>query len=373
MKRTLLRRAALPAASVAALALALSACGSDNNSDSSATPAASATGSIAGVSCATGSINASGSSAQNNAMTKWISNYQQACSGSTIEYAPTGSGAGITDFINNQVAFAGSDAPIADDDLTNANKRCTNGQAINIPMVGGPVAVAYNVAGVDNLVLTPQVIAQIFSNQITKWNDPAITKLNPNAKLPDATIAQFHRADSSGTSANFGAYLSAAAASDWTYGSDKDWTAPGGQGSTGSDGVASSVKSTDNSIGYMELSYATNSGLNTAEIDNGGGPVKLTTDSASKAISAAKVVGTSPDLTLSIDYQTKNPGAYPLVLVTYEIVCSAGNDSSTLPLTKSFLSYTASDQGQAELPALGYAPLPAKLLSQVQQTVASIS
>ncbi len=351
--------------------VALAACGSSSGGGSTAVPSAS--GSIAGLACAAGTLKSSGSSAQGNAMSAWIADYQTTCSGATVDYSPSGSGAGILDFINSQVSFAGSDAAISGDDLTNANKRCTNDSTINIPMVGGPIAVAYNVSGVDKLILTPSVVAGIFDGSITKWNDPAIAKINPGVNLPAATIAQFHRSDSSGTTANFTTYLATAAPKDWTFEPGKDWVAPGGQGASGSDQVASSVKSTANSIGYMEWSYAKNSSLSVAEIDNGSGPVTLSAQSASKTINAAKITGTPPDLTLSIDYATQVKGAYPIVLVTYEITCNQGLAADQLALVKSFLGYTASSQGQGKLTALYYAPLPASLISKVQMTVAGLS
>jgi phosphate transport system substrate-binding protein len=358
-----------PVALVAALALA--ACGSDNNSGSGSTASASGSSSIA---CATGSIKASGSSAQKNAMTTWVNAYQEACTGSTINYSPSGSGAGVTDFINNQTSFAGSDSAISGDDLSKANARCTGGQAVNLPMVVGPIAVAYNVSGLSSLTLTPEVLANIFSGKVTKWNDASIMALNSGAALPNATIVTFHRSDSSGTTDNFTKYLTAAAASAWTYGHDKVWKAPGGQGAKGSDGVAAALKSTPNSLAYIEYSFTQEGGLGVAKIDNGGGAVELTPDAAAKAVEAAQITGTGLDLTLSIDYATKTPGAYPVVLVTYEITCTKGLASDVLPLTKSFLTYTASDTGQGKLNAQsGYAPLPKSLQTKVQASVAAIS
>jgi phosphate transport system substrate-binding protein len=351
-----------------AAALALAACGSDSNSSSGGT----STGSI---SCQSGSIKASGSTAQKNAMAQWVANYQQACSGATIDYSPSGSGAGVQDFINNQTAFAGSDSALKPDEQTSANKRCGSGNvALNIPMVVGPIAVAYNVSGVSSLTMTPQVLAQIFAGKVTKWNDQAIASINSGVTLPNASIITFHRSDSSGTTDNFTKYLSAAAASDWTYGHDKVWKAPGGQGAKGSDGVATAIKSTPNAMGYVEYSFAKQDNLTIAKIDNGGGAVELTPDAAGKAVDAAKIVGTGQDLTLQLDYTTKVAGAYPIVLVTYEITCQKGLSSSDLGLTKSFLTYTSSSSGQGVLTAdLGYAPLPASLLTKVQASVASIS
>lgn len=350
-------------------ALALAACGSDNNSGTSPTGGGSS------IDCKTGNIKASGSSAQKNAMTQWITDYQTACTGSTINYSPSGSGQGVQDFINNQTAFAGSDSALKTDEQPKADARCATGKAIDIPMVVGPIAVAYNVKGLDKLVLTPSVIAQIFAGKITKWNDAAIAGLNSGATLPDATIAAFHRSDSSGTTDNFTKYLGAAAASDWTFAHAKDWPkeVTAGQGAKGSDGVAAALKAQDNSIGYVEYSFTTDGGLGVAQIDNGGGAVTLSPESAGKALEAATIKGTGNDLTLSLDYTTKTAGAYPIVLVTYEITCEKGLSSTDLDLTKSFLTYTASDAGQAKLTSLGYAPLPASLVTKVRASVAAIS
>ena len=347
--------------------LTLTACGSDN------TPAAGSSTGTSSIACKTGSIKASGSSAQKNAMAAWITAYQTACPGATIEYSPSGSGAGIADFTKGQVAFAGSDSALKPEEQGPADARCKTGKAINIPMVVGPIAVAYNLSGVSKLVLTPSVLAKIFSNQITKWDDAAITALNPGVTLPSATIAQFHRSDSSGTSDNFTKYLTAASGGAWTYDHSKDWKAPGGQGAKGSDGVAAALKSTPNSIGYIEYSFTKEGGLGVAQIDNGGGAVTLTPETAGKALEAATIKGTGNDLTLSLDYATKDPGAYPVVLVTYEITSEKGLTGADLDVTKSFLTYTASADGQSKLTGLGYAPLPASLDVKVQASVAAIS
>lgn len=320
-----------------------------------------------------GSIKASGSSAQKNAMTEWISAYQQANEGSTIEYQANGSGAGIQDFNNNQTAFAGSDSAIKGEDLVAANARCATGPAINIPMVGGAIVAAYNIEGVDKLELSSSVLAQIFSSKITKWNDPAIAKLNPGASLPDATIVQYSRSDSSGTTDNFTQFLKTSAPDEWTFETGKDWVAPGSQGSKGNDGVSAAIKSTANSIGYVELSFAQDQSLPMASIDNGGGAVVPSSESASVGIETAQVIGTGNNLALQLDYATKAPGAYPIVLVTYEITCEKGLSADQLPLTKSFLEYTATPEAQAKLSEIGYVPMPPDLLTKVNVAVGSIS
>jgi phosphate transport system substrate-binding protein len=357
-------------------ALALTACGSDDNT-SSQTPSNGAGSSAAAkaIACATGTLNASGSTAQANAMSQWIKDYQTACKGATINYGGGGSGQGITDFVNGQTAFAGSDSALNKDkgEPEKANARCKTGNAVDLPMVAGPIAVIYNVEGVTSLTLTPSLLAKVFSGTITTWNDPAIAAANPGASLPSSKITTVHRSDSSGTTDNFTKYLDAAAKPDWTPGHDKQWKAPGGQGAKGSDGVAATVKSTPNTIGYDEFSYATNNSLSYAKIDNGAGAVELTTDNVAKAVAAATVVGTGDDLSLKLDYATKASGAYPILLVTYEITCVSGLPADQAELTKSFLTYVASTDGQAKLSALGYAPLPTEVSSKVQAVVAKIS
>ena len=119
-------------------------------------------------------------------MADWINAYQTACTGATIDYQADRLRCRRQDFINNQTSFAGSDSALKGDDKTNANARCATGPAINIPMVGGAIAIAYNVEGVDQLTLTPAVIAGIFGNTITKWNDPKIAAANTGVTLPDA-------------------------------------------------------------------------------------------------------------------------------------------------------------------------------------------
>lgn len=365
-----------PAGLVLCGALALSACGSDGPSTPSAnggsdTPASGAA--AGGISCAKGSITAAGSSAQKNAMDEWVKAYQGACAGSTVNYQPVGSGAGIQQFIAGSVAFAGSDSALKDEEVAGADKRCATGKAIDLPMVTGPVAVAYNLEGVDGLVLDAPTIAKIFSGKVKTWNDPAIAKLNAGAKLPSAPIQAFHRSDESGTTDNFQKYLLAAAPTDWTFGKGKKFAAPGGQSAAKSDGVTQAVKTTPNAITYVEQSFAENASLGVAKIATGAAqPVELTAETAAKAVEAATVSGTGNDVALKLDYATKADGAYPLILVTYEIACEKGTPADALPLVKSFLTYTASTAGQDVLKGAGYAPLPETIRSKVEAAVAAI-
>lgn len=356
---------------VVAGALALTGCGTDQNTggDPQANKQAANI-----TDCQKGTLNASGSTAQANAMDTWRKAYQQACPGANLNYNGNGSGAGVQQFTQGSTAFAGSDSALKPEEHGPADKRCKTGKAVDLPMVVGPIAVVYNLPGVDDLQLSPKTIAGIFAGKIKKWDDPAIKKDNPGAKLPSTAISTIHRADESGTSDNFTKFLQATAPDVWKFAPGKKWVAPGGQGAKGSDGVAAAVKQGTGTIAYDEYSYAQNGKLSTAKVANGSGKfVKLTTDSASKGVEAAKVVGTGQDLSLKIDYNTKEAGAYPIVLTTYEITCTKGLPADQAKLVKSFLTYSSSDNGQAGLTKLGYAPLPKSIQSKVQDVVKGIA
>ncbi|MDX3003637.1 phosphate ABC transporter substrate-binding protein PstS [Kribbella solani] len=351
--------------------LALSACGSDPQPSGSSSPDSST--SSAGGECPKGTLNAEGSSAQKNAIEEVISKYNEKCADVTVNYNPTGSGAGIKQFNANQVDFAGSDSALKPDEMTAATKRCANNPAVDLPMVIGPIAIAYNVDGVSKLTLDGPTAAKIFQGSIKTWNDPAIAKLNAGVTLPSAPISVLFRSDESGTTENFTKYLKASGGGAWTGEPAKKWTGTG-SGKEKSAGVAEGVKSTKNSITYVEWSYAVDNKLGVALIDNGSGtPVELSTDSAGKALVAAKPAGTGSDLALKLDYATKAPGAYPIILVTYEIACTKGLPAEKTALVKSFLNYFVSKDGQAALTDLNYAPLPAEIQTKVEAAIQAIS
>jgi phosphate transport system substrate-binding protein len=357
--------------------LTLAACGSDNNntSSSASSSASAGTSATAAADCGSGQLLAAGSTAQKNAMDVWVRNFQQQCSGVTINYQGTGSSAGRAQFLAGKIAFAGSDSALSATEVASSASVCTGGgKAIDLPMAGGPIAIGYNLPGVSNLVLNASTLAQIFSGKITHWNDPAIKALNPTATLPSMAIQTFHRSDGSGTSANFTAYLSAAAPSDWSYGSKSAWPAPGGQAAAGSSGLAAQVKQVAGSISYFELSYAKAGSISTASIDTGSGtPVAVSADAAAKGLAGATVVGTGSDLALKLNYADKTPGNYPISLVTYEIVCDKGNKADTLPAIKSFFNYTASDAGQQAAAGAGYMQLPAAITDKVKAVIATLA
>jgi phosphate transport system substrate-binding protein len=347
-------------------ALSLTACGTDDNGGGTA---------AASGDCQKSTVNAAGSSAQANAMSEWIKGYQQNCPGSNVNYNPSGSGAGVQAFTGGQVAFAGSDSALKPEEHGPADARCKTGKAIDLPMVGGPIAIMYNLKGVDGLQLSPTTIASIFAGKIKTWNDPAIKKDNPSASLPSTAIKPLHRSDDSGTTDNLTKFLTATAPDVWKFPGGKTFpSAAGGQGLKGSDGVSTGIKQGEGTVGYAELSYATNGKIQTAKVANGSGAFsEISSDTASKAIAGATVAGTGNDLALKIDYATKEPGAYPIVLVTYEIVCSKYADSATGSKVRAFLKTFASEDVQKTIESKGYAPLPAEVATKVQTAVDAIS
>ncbi len=365
------RMAALSALTLAG-AVALAGCGSDNNTGSTAEGPSG--GASSSNECPPNvDLTAQGSSAQKNAIQEAISTYQDMCQGAKIDYNGNGSGAGIKAFIAGQADFAGSDSALKTEakdgkvEADDAAKKCAS-PAWNLPMVTGPIAIAYNLEGVDKLVLTPEVAAKIFLGQIQTWNDPAIAALNSGVTLPATPIKPFFRSDESGTTENFTAYLKAAAPTVWTADPGKAWTGKG-EGKPKSDGVAQAVKGTPGGITYAEWSYAKDNQLGIAQVDNGAGAVELTAASVGKAVTAAKPDGEGHDLRLKLDYATKEAGAYPILLVTYEIVCSKYPDAAKGAQVKSFLEHFASSQVQGGLEEIGYAPLPEDTRTKVAAAI----
>jgi phosphate transport system substrate-binding protein len=354
--------------------LLLSACGSDTNTPSGGS---GSTTSANAVDCGGKSnLSGEGSSAQKNAMDAFISAYLSACQGKNVAYNPTGSGAGVKQFIAGQVDFGGSDSPLSKDngEVDAAAQRCQGNPAWNLPMVFGPIAVAYKVSGVNDLTLNGETIAKIFNGTVKKWNDPAIAALNSGVSLPDKNIQVIFRSDESGTTDNFQKYLKTASKGAWTQGDGKKFNGGIGEGKEKSAGVAQATAASDGGITYVELSYAQDNKLSMAKIDNGSGVVELTNESVGKAIDGAKVSGTGNDLVLDLNsiYGTTVSGAYPLILATYELVCSKGYDADTGKAVKAFLTVAATT-GQQGLEEAGYAALPSafqeKLLTAIEAIV----
>lgn len=378
MKRTSLSRAIVPG--VAALALVLSACGGDDSS-SSGTDAeggsGDSTGSSVDLASLSGEIVAGGASSQQSAQESWLVGFMEAAPGVTVAYDPVGSGDGRTNFINEGYMFAGSDAYLTDEEgeLEGATERCGGTEPIQIPDYVSPIAVIFNLPGVEDLNLTPEVVAGIFAGDITKWNDPAIAEINEGATLPSSAITPVHRADDSGTTENFTDYLDAVAPDAWTYGAVETWpTEAGGEAGNSTSGVVQVVTENEGTIGYADASQA--GGLGQANIGVGEEFVAPSADAAAKILEVSPRADEASEVNLAVDldHTTTEAGVYPIVLTSYLLACQQYADQNTADLVKGYLGYVVSDDGQ-ELAAkdAGAAPLSDSLQEQIQGILEKIS
>jgi phosphate transport system substrate-binding protein len=320
-------------------------------------------------------LKASGSTAQANAMTRFISAFEQACPGQSLNYTPNGSGAGIGEFARDQTDFGGSDTPLAPIEYFAARGRCDS-PAWNLPVVFGPIAISYNVKGVNSLILDGPTAAKVFKGAIVTWNDPAIQALNSGAALPAEPIHVIFRNDQSGTTDNFQKYLDSASNGVWDKGIGKTFDGGVGEGAKGNDGTSAAVKATEGAITYNEWSFALAQKLSVARIVTSAGPdaVAISADSVGKTISGATLTGRGNDVVVDTFsfYKPTQPGAYPIVLATYEIVCSKYPDSQVATAVKAFLQ-TSIGAGQNGLAGNGYIPVPDSFKSRLWDSINAIS
>ncbi|MDO5730188.1 MAG: phosphate ABC transporter substrate-binding protein PstS [Corynebacterium sphenisci] len=343
----------------------MTACAEDGGADA---------GRVGGLADVSGELQGEGATSQQRAMDRFASLFEVAAPGSTLSYNATGSGSGQSRFLDGQVAFAGSDSPLQGEQVAAARERCGGNDALHLPMVIGPVAVAYNLEGVD-LTLTPPLIARIFDGSITSWDDPAIAEVNEGAALPAERIRVVYRSEESGTSDNFMRFLSAAAPGDWRLEHSKSFPSATGSGASGSAGVADEVSQVPGAITYVESGFARDKGLGIAAIDFGAGPVRPTPETVNSALATLEYSGEGADMVVDSGklFAMREAGAYPLVLTTYEIVCSAGYDGRTRDLLKNFL-HVVLETGQDEaLAELGYIPVQGGFKDRLAAAVDSIS
>lgn len=357
--------------------LLLSACGNNNNPNEEASMSGAPGSPTVKVNCGgTKTLKASGSTAQANAMARFVVAFQNVCPDQTLNYTANGSGAGINQFLGRQTDFGGSDVPLSADEYARAkNDRCAGSDAWNLPVVFGPIAVTYHLNGVDGLALDGPTAARIFNGAITTWDDPAIKTLNPDADLPAEPIHVVFRSDESGTTANFQDYLAAASDGAWDKGTGKTFTGGVGEGAEGNDGTSAAIKETEGSITYNEWSFAQAKGLTMARIVTSAGPesVAISVDTVGKTIAGATIKGQGNDLVLDTSsfYKPTQAGAYPIVLATYEVVCSKYPDAEVGTAVKAFLESTIGD-GQNGLADNGYIPIPDAFKTRLSTAVNAI-
>ena len=368
------KRSAAIAGVAAITSVSLVACGGSNDTAAEGDNATDATN-IEGLSGQTGQLVAEGATSQANAMDYFGSRYAEAVPGANLAYNATGSGSGIKNFIGNQAVFAGSDSALKEDkgEVEKARERCSGNDAWHLPMVIGPVAVAFNLDGVEDLNLTVDNLVEIFDGTITKWDDPKIAENNEGAELPDQDISVIYRSDESGTSDNFQKFLSAASDGKWE-GEGKAFPQNVGAGANGSTAVAEQVKATSGAVTYVEAGYAHDLDLGVANIDFGSGAVELNNESVNKALANVQFKSEGHDMVVDSKslFASKNEGAYPLVLTTYEIVCSKGYDEATKNMVKDFLNIVLESQ-DAELEDAGFIPVSGEFADKLKAAVDAIA
>ena len=344
----------------------LTGCGGDGGGRG-ASPTAAARGHGGPVSCGGKSVlKAEGSSAQVDAIAVFNQAWGQLCPGKKVSYSPSASGSGREQFIAGHVDFGAADSPLVSEQIGPAAKRCNGNPAWDLPLVFAPVALIYNLPGVQALVVNGDALGKIFNGTVSMWNDPTLAALNRGSPLPDTKIMPIYRADLSGTTDNLQKYLTVAAPQSWTQGVGIKFQGGVGVGVMNSSGVVQAVRATPGAFGYVDKWFADQAGMPYAQIDTGNGAVPLTNDTARNGVNAAKFAAGGNDLVLELNsiYGSHEPGAYPFVLATYEIVCSKGYDADTAAAIKSFLT-VAADDGQNGLSASGYVPLPDKVRERV--------
>jgi phosphate transport system substrate-binding protein len=338
----------------------VAACGSSDKSSSS---------SSSGSGSSSGTVNGAGSTFAAPIYSQWGNALKD--KGITVNYQPVGSGAGIAQLAAGTADFGASDPALAPADRATFKK----GEVTQIPMALGAITISYNLDGVKKgLKLDGKTAADIFQGKITKWNDPAIAKLNPGVSLPSDSITVVHRSDESGTTKGFTTFLSAYSPQ-WksAVGADKTVKWPVGTGAKGNDGVAAAVKQQKGAIGYVEEAFALQNNFTTAAVKNKSG--KFVEPTLASTSAAAKGVKIPPDLGISV-IDSPNPASYPISSQTfvdvYKDLCKGGLSQGTAKAVKGFIDYGLGE-GQGVLGQLQYAKLPAALLSKSKAAAAALT
>src|SRR5215216_1098991 len=306
----------------------------------------------------------------------WRVEYQTVKPDVNINYQSIGSGGGVKQFIEKTVDFGATDAPLTPEEIQQAPG------AVHIPETIGSVVAAYNLPGVEGLKLTGPILADIFLGKITKWNDPKIQSINSGVSLPGEDIVVVHRSDGSGTTFVWTDYLSNVSSTwDQQIGKGKSIQWPAGVGAPGNEGVANSINTTPNSIGYVELAYAITTGMKHASIQNQAGNfIQGSLDSTKAAVAAAAPSLPAGDQPWSNVTMVNAPGAdsYPIASFSYLIVYKElGTNPGLKDQNKAqnlvdFIDWAITD-GQQFAPDLGYVPLPEQVVQLNKETLRGLT
>jgi phosphate transport system substrate-binding protein len=354
-----------------ALALGVAACGEDEESGGGGGGTSGGESEME----LSGTIAGAGASSQAAAMEAWIVGFQDMNPEVTVSYDPVGSGGGREQFVaGGRTLFAGSDAALEDEELTGAQERCGGpDNLIEYPGYISPIAIAYNLPGVEQLQLSPEILASIFKQDITNWSDPAIAEDNPGAQLPDLRITPVNRSDESGTTENFVEYMSEVTPDIWTFEVSGDWPVPGGEAADGTSGVVDAIEAGEGAIGYADASQVGDLGV--ATIGVGEEFVAPSAEAAARIVQVSEQIEGGGQFTFAYDLEreTTESGTYPIVLVSYEIACTQYDNPQQAALVKGFQSYILSPEGQqAAAENAGSAPLSDELRQMFQPAIDAI-
>ncbi|MGA1469569.1 MAG: extracellular solute-binding protein [Aquiluna sp.] len=363
MKKKLLSLAAISSASV----LVLAGCAT-NEAEPAATVTESAGGSTTEESAVVleGTLDGSGASSMAAAQEAWGAGFQQLNPGVTVNYNPTGSGTGRDQFEEGLTFFTGSDSPLKDEEIATPHPNCSpaDGPMFEFPIWISPIAIIFNLDGIQSLNMTPDTVAQIFTGEITNWSDSRIAADNPGVNLPDLAITAVHRSDESGTTGNFTDTMAQAAPTTWLLngenaGDFEEWPAEwGGEGGQGTSGVIAAIAAGNGTIGYADASRAGDFG--TVAFGVGDEFVPYSAEAAAKIVDVSPIKSGRPDtmLTYELDRDTTESGVYPVVLISYLQGCMDYADDAKAELVKAYAAYMLSAEGQEYASAnAGNAPI----------------
>jgi phosphate transport system substrate-binding protein len=294
-------------------------------------------------------------------LSKWADAYKKD-TGSGVNYQSIGSGAGIKQVEAKTVTFGATDAPLKSDQLDKQG-------LAQWPMIMGAIVPVVNIDGVKagDIMLDGQALADIFQGKITKWDDPAIKKLNPKLNLPSAAISVVHRADASGTTFNFTDYLAKVSA-DWKSkigsGTVVEW--PVGVGAKGNEGVSANVGQTKNSIGYVEYAYAKQNKLTYTGLVNKAGKAVQPTNEGFQAAASNADWAHAPGYYLIL---TDQPGdkSWPIVASTFILIHKDSTDKAATQEALKFFKFSF-EKGAKMAEDLDYIPMPDAVVKQIEKT-----
>lgn len=361
---TFIKKWSIPLAVVLLLALVLTACSTPAPSTPTPTPTPTPTQTTPAAT----SLNGAGATFPNPLYTKWFDEYYK-LTGVKVNYQAIGSGGGIQQITEGTVDFGASDGIMTAEQQARAE--AAHGPILHIPMTSGAVAVVYNLAGIGSgqLKLTPDVLADIYLKKLTRWNDPRLTAINPNLKLPDTAIAVVHRSDGSGTTYIFTNYLSKVS-DEWKtkVGNATSVNWPGDIGGQGNAGVAGQVQQIPGAIGYVELAYAVQNKLPWAQLKNAAG--KYMEPSLAATTRAAEGVTLPDDMKVMIT-NSSNPDAYPIAGFTWILAYVNQTDRAKGDTLVKMLWWAIHD-GQKYATPLDYAPLSSAAVTKAENEILSI-